>query len=90
MSMLGRATFFRGGSAPRDGVACRTASLFWLVAASRYERRRPRTGETLPGGAVVAQARVRRDGRDEGRGRGGGGGKGAMLEQVICSFGGEC
>ena len=87
MSVLRRAAFFRDDLAPLDGVACRMGGLFWLMAASRYKKRRPWTGETTPGGSVVAEERVRRNRRDNGGGRGGGGRKGALLE--IYSSGGK-
>ena len=74
VSVLRLAAFFKGASAPRDRVACETAGLVWFVATSRYERRRFRMDETLPGGAAVAEVRVRRDGRHDGGGSGDRGG----------------
>ena len=42
-------------------MALKMAGLFWLEAASRYKRRKPQTGDALPGGSAEATARF--DGR---------------------------
>ena len=54
---------FGDNFAPRNGVTRRRGG---IVAASRYDRRRPRTGDTSPGEAVVLVETMRRDGRDAG------------------------
>ena len=75
MSVLRLTAFFKGASAPCDGVVCETTGLVWFVATSRFERRRFRIGETSPGGAAVTEARAWRDGRHDGGGSGDRGGE---------------
>ena len=82
-----RADFLVGDSAPRAGVACRMAGLFWDAAASRYDRRRPRKGEEAgPGGTALIEESARSDGRGDGarwRGSGGEGGGGGMVMAML-------
>ena len=54
---------FRDDLASRGGVMCRTGG---VMVASRYDKRRPRTGETLPSRAVVADKIMGRNEQDTG------------------------
>jgi hypothetical protein len=78
-----RDDFLLGDPATRSGVACRMAGLFWDVAASRYDRRRPHKGEAGPGGTAFTEETAGSDGRGDGTSRRGSGGEGGGGGRVM-------